>query len=321
MHGHKEVRSGEKSRAAKKGVVFDGKAVAWSFYRGEDLWWCLRNSHKCWWRFVSLYTLWFWDLYFINFGNPKKKHGWKYMFHAIHVHPVISGGGVQLKKRCKMNHLALATSNLVKSFWTSHKMQQHQRLPSENYQLVHLKIRPLEKEKHRPWTTNFWGSKCMFFGGLGPKMALETTTSAHFRPWARLGAGPCSGCGRRRGGFGHSCAIGQRRDEGATGTGNRNMLVQLCPDILPCGSDGSLMIFGGLDHFPQLQVISHQLRKKLFISLFLGFLEIPGGVNPRWVGFFPLHKPYHPYSLYDCEDSSILGTWNVWRSNLEDHPT
>ena len=68
---------------------------------------------------------------------------------------------------------------------------------------------------------------------------------------------------------------------------------------------GSLMIFGGLDHFPQLQVISHQLRKKLFVSLFIGFLEIPAGVNPRWVGFFPLHKAVSSIQLKndDCEDS------------------
>ena len=72
-----------KSRAVNKGVVFDGKAVAWSFYRGDDLWWCLRTSSNSRWCFVSLCTVVlgfvFRDLYFINFGNPKK-HGWNTCF-------------------------------------------------------------------------------------------------------------------------------------------------------------------------------------------------------------------------------------------------
>ena len=36
-------------------------------------------------------------------------------------------------------------------------------------------------------------------------------------------------------------------------------------------------------------------------------------------GETPLQKPY-PYSLYDGEDSSILGTWNVWWSMVSNIP-
>ena len=47
--------------------------------------------------FVSLYTVVL-GFVFHQFWESEEKTQLKYMFHAIHVNPIISGGGVQLKK-------------------------------------------------------------------------------------------------------------------------------------------------------------------------------------------------------------------------------
>ena len=165
-------------------------------------------------------------------------------------------------------------------------MQQHQWLPPENYRLVHLKIRPLEKEKHRPWTTNFWGSKCMFFRGLGPK---NGPWDYHFRPLPPLSP-----------------------------TRRRAVLWLWA---------AAWRVWPQLRNWPKKGWRCDRNREQEFV----------GSTLPRYFALWkwwlfddfwwpwiisPTTEAVSSIQLKnDCEDSSTLGTWNVWRFNLEDHPT
>lgn len=121
-------------------------------------------------------------------------------------------------------------------------------------------------------------------GGGGVKISgsqkrgwFLTEKSVAMKLLTRLGAGPCSGCGRRRGRFGHSCAIGQRRDEGATGTGNRNLLVQLCPDIFSCGSDWIFDDFWWPGSFPPTTGNQSPVEEKVVCLIIYRVFR-----NPSW---------------------------------------